>query len=563
MTRWRRAKAGKWAWTRLGALAALLGWLLPACLSLMVGGCFVPPVVIPAKADLWTLDASHYPLDAQIVECDLEGGPTLRGLYVPSDPNAPLVVHFAESGGSISHSIYERGQYEDLMHAGFASLAVDYRGVGLSGGEISASAFVRDVRAIYDHAKSMVGGDESRLVVRGTSLGSVAAVTVLEDGARPGAVVLVAPVRASTVAKRYGYATRWDAFVWLLLPFLGEFASADLLVEVGRATSPVFVVGHPDDELLGRADFGRLRDVTTSSGGTFVEPRTMTRIHLSGIPETKQLDDHIALSVHAFNLGEDELTFLRGVFPETPDVTHRLAVISEGESRSAITIQFELMADDVVAKPERLAPLLRSVRADVIVAASLELAEPESGASWVRSEWLAPRAGQDPFAGREFGDLRAIFDLSDPSGDLSVWAIDLVPSALVGWRGADGERPWPLQDVLAASDAMAGRIDGVRVFAEGAAPATSGMHFEVHSDGVARSVRRAPDGSTRTSALNPRLIEGELDDGVHRSAADRRRRLLRVLLKATGHPDRVVELDGGVLGLRVGKGGGQRVISFD
>ena len=124
----------------------LAGALLAGVCALC--GCIVPPVIAPSGDPGWTLDSgrSSYPEDASIVEVPgaAESEPTLRGLYVPADEGAPLVVHFAESGGSIPQSLHTRGQYRQLAELGFASLAVDYRGVGLSDGERSPTCLDQD-----------------------------------------------------------------------------------------------------------------------------------------------------------------------------------------------------------------------------------------------------------------------------------------------------------------------------------------------------------------------------------------------------------------------------------
>lgn len=76
---------------------------------------------------------------------------TLRGFFVPADEGAPLVVHFAESGCSGFDGALFRRHYEGLAHVGFASLAMDYRGVGASEGERAPTRLGEDAAASPAH----------------------------------------------------------------------------------------------------------------------------------------------------------------------------------------------------------------------------------------------------------------------------------------------------------------------------------------------------------------------------------------------------------------------------
>ncbi|MEM8709588.1 MAG: hypothetical protein AAGG01_01435, partial [Planctomycetota bacterium] len=301
-------------------------------------GCITPPVVAEAHVDGWTLGESTYPRDGTVVEVRGAGedAPVLRGLFVPSDRGAPIVVHFAESGGSITSSLHRRDQYAALSELGFASLAIDYRGVGLSDGKRSPQRLDEDALAIWEHALQLVDGDASRLVIRGTSLGTVAASSLLARGVTPGAVIAFAPVRPETVARRYGYAVFWDPLVWLVAPLLARFSEGDPLEWLTRPGVPRLVVASPRDELLGERDFGRLSEGVEASGGTCHVPKSLSIIVFNNDPVMEALGNHIALTRPSFDVGDVESAFLRGAFPGVPDVDQRLDRLQRIGPESAV-----------------------------------------------------------------------------------------------------------------------------------------------------------------------------------------------------------------------------------
>ena len=107
----------------LGVLA------LPACMS--------TPAVREAGRD--SVPVTDFPAGAERIEIDTGNGERLRGIWIPAGPDAPIVLQFIESGGSITYGTGGRGYPVawELRGAGMSLLCVDYRGVGASDGDAS------------------------------------------------------------------------------------------------------------------------------------------------------------------------------------------------------------------------------------------------------------------------------------------------------------------------------------------------------------------------------------------------------------------------------------------
>jgi alpha-beta hydrolase superfamily lysophospholipase len=83
---------------------------------------------------------------------------------------------------------------ERLAESGIASLAIDLRGHGRSGGDRSAlPAMVTDVRAAIDWLANQPGVRPGALGVVGASLGATLAATAAADAASVRAVAMISP----------------------------------------------------------------------------------------------------------------------------------------------------------------------------------------------------------------------------------------------------------------------------------------------------------------------------------------------------------------------------------
>lgn len=292
-------------------------------LVLASSSCITPWVVAPVRNAAFTLENSGYPDATRIVELERDGEPTLRGIFVADASSkrradaAPqitnevrflevLVVHFAESGGSIVHNSENRRQYEQCLEYDFASLALDYQGVGLSDGNVSPRDLDTDALAIYAHALELVGGNESRLILRGCSIGTLAIASILESGARPGAVVLFAPVLAESVGLRYGQVIMWDPMAAFASLFMRSIMSARLVDELAQVDTRLIVFAYRLDELVNDDEFDRLKSAVKSVGGIFAVPKQLPLYEHDGIPRLRQFKNHVGLAASSYSLQQPE-----------------------------------------------------------------------------------------------------------------------------------------------------------------------------------------------------------------------------------------------------------------
>ncbi len=85
-------------WTALVIAAWILGTI-----TRVVPGVFVPPVILASGETTLRMDSARFPPGTELVEIPLPSGEQLRGVFVPSDPGAPVVLHLLESSGSVAY----------------------------------------------------------------------------------------------------------------------------------------------------------------------------------------------------------------------------------------------------------------------------------------------------------------------------------------------------------------------------------------------------------------------------------------------------------------------------
>jgi len=209
---------------------------LPCCclaLCLALPGC-VAPIVLEAGVDELRLDG--FPGGTTTAEATTVDAITLRGVFVPAGEGAPVVLHLLPAGTSITSGVNGiAGMMRTmavLRRHGFASLALDYRGIGVSDGERDPERLVDDGAAMWAEALKRAGGDPGAVVVRAVSLGSIPGAALVERGEDPGALVLFAPIRTATIAgnaARERYGAVLGAFLALFLRAPGEVSLLDAL----------------------------------------------------------------------------------------------------------------------------------------------------------------------------------------------------------------------------------------------------------------------------------------------------------------------------------------------
>jgi abhydrolase domain-containing protein 17 len=166
-------------------------------------------------------------------------------VMVPTDGGSIATLHLPNPRATVT-VLYAHGNAEDLGHAaplleelrraGFAVLAFDYRGYGLStGGPPSAAGATSDMEAVYRHAVQTLKIPPSRIVLYGRSVGSGPATDLAARVPIGGLVLESAFVSAFRVLTRVS-----------LLPF-DRFHN---LRHIRRVRAPVLVIHGTEDEVI-------------------------------------------------------------------------------------------------------------------------------------------------------------------------------------------------------------------------------------------------------------------------------------------------------------------------
>lgn len=174
-------------------------------------------------------------------------------VMVPTEAGSIATLHLANPSAAIT-VLYAHGNAEDLgqvaplldelRRTGFAVLAFDYRGYGLStGGPPSAAGATSDMEAVYRHAVETLKIPPSRLVLYGRSVGSGPASDLAARVPAGGLVLESAFVSAFRVLTKV-----------TLLPF-DRF---DNLRHVRELRAPILVIHGTDDQVIPVAHGRRL-----------------------------------------------------------------------------------------------------------------------------------------------------------------------------------------------------------------------------------------------------------------------------------------------------------------
>ena len=169
----------------------------------------------------------------------------LRIVMVPTNDGSIAVLHLPNPSAAVT-VLYAHGNAEDLgrvapfldelRRAGFAVLAFDYRGYGLStGGPPSAAGATSDMATVYRHAVETLKIPSSRLVFYGRSVGSGPASDLAARVPIGGLVLESAFVSAFRVLTKV-----------TLLPF-DRF---DNLRHIRQVHAPVLVIHCTEDEVI-------------------------------------------------------------------------------------------------------------------------------------------------------------------------------------------------------------------------------------------------------------------------------------------------------------------------
>jgi Serine aminopeptidase, S33 len=469
-----------------------------AALVVLHAGCFSPPIVRPGGRD--KIDVGLFPIGTQRLDLPVgDSGESLRGVWIPGDtPDAPAVVQFLPTGTGISSGWRGLPQNQilwDLRDRGLASLIVDYRGVGASDGDVHGGQLRSDAATAWNEALRRVG-DADRIVLRGNSLGTLAVATLLQDGVRPAAVVLAAPILDDTVtynvmSERFGVVLAWliDALIF------HDPVGVDLIEELSKSQAPRLILVGGDDEYLGKGAQERLTSTVRAAGG-----------HVVVEPEWSHLD----LGAEGYFLLPGESDLYARLFPDAVNIEGRLP-----ENRSPKT------KTKTVAHRWRLDP----PHAGVPFARLADRYREEDLARVV--DWYRKLPATTP---TDADSLSLLLDFDDPAGPLDLSELaTLGPYAFVRWkRGA----VITIEEL--PSLAVQNRFHRRKLLSN---PDARGFDRVL-------PVMESIDLDNRKSRSSPKL-----PPRLRLAPRESLRQVVRVLLKSRGVPERVTTSRDGVRGI--------------
>jgi hypothetical protein len=366
----------------------------------LLQGCISPWAVMPGGSN--TYDDALLPPGSQVVSVAVGNGDFLRGLFVPAAKGAPVVLHLQEALGSatlgctpestsLSHSGYP--VLWDLQDLGYASLMLDYRGVGASTGSRHIDHLVPDALAMWEAAVGYAGSPE-RVLLRSISLGGICAGALLERGVAPAAWTLIAPVDGETVATNVLYGNLWRPLAWLADCISTKVSRISLQASLEQARCPLlcFLPEEVDPVFLTAAEHTALAAKVNALGGECVELNP----------------DHVTCAGGGHWLRPEERRFLHRLFgPMAPSDTRMAEALAKGDltdrHNPRTMARLELLASNLACQPTLL---LAAARSEVPLDPLLQWA------AWL--ERRAQRVGER----RSVAQWQALLCLEDRSGPL-------------------------------------------------------------------------------------------------------------------------------------------------
>ena len=459
-------------------------------------GCLTPPVLIEARWVDMERASALYPEGTEPVEVLVESDKPLSGFFVPAGEGAPVVLHLLESSGSVGSLMPPKGQIaRDYANLGFASLLLDYRGVGASPGKRSPDHLAADARAMYAEAVRRAGSPD-RVLIRAHSIGTVALALLLQQGARPGGIVALSPVDARTVVHRFARKHHgWWASLYARIAFQPA-AKVDVYRELHDYDGPLLVILSEEDELIRKSDIDRLRSDTT--------------LHLVN------LGDHITMAGFLQSAPQPEIAFVA----EEIGLPPLKAGAVEAVWRELSVADREHAEEDPVASSRITAalPFARHVDRTALAAIAPELDDPIVAYRWLR---LLERGGPPP----PFEVCRKMVASDLGVGSEYLDSVEMLSQLFCGTTAH--QRPLAWLSVRIWLQCHLGSLE-----LDGPAPP---LEWKVHWRDQVFSSRLA-----LSSMMSSRLNDGDL------TAA--RRRVAAVLLLATGIPCQPpADQDGGVV----------------
>jgi len=162
----------------------------------------------------------------------------IHGWYVPHPEPRATLLFLHGNGGNISHRLEKLMRYHEL---GLAVFIIDYRGYGLSAGDITEQGTYLDAEAgwLYLNQDKKIPGET--IIIYGESLGAAVA-TWLADRYPPGALVLESAFTSIADMGRHYY-----PYLPVKLLTRIHYPTLDRLKGI---RCPVLVIHSPADEIV-------------------------------------------------------------------------------------------------------------------------------------------------------------------------------------------------------------------------------------------------------------------------------------------------------------------------
>jgi pimeloyl-ACP methyl ester carboxylesterase len=174
-------------------------------------------------------------LHAKDVWLDTADSIRIHAWWVPHEGASLVTLHLHGNAANIT---YRYSRFHEILAAGSAVLALDYRGYGKSHGRPTESGLYHDADAAYDYLLK-AGFRPNQIIVYGESLGTAIAVHLAAR--RPcAAVVLEAPFTSAKDVARTVAPVIGPMLIWGL----------DSRVKIGRIQAPVLFIHGDRDEII-------------------------------------------------------------------------------------------------------------------------------------------------------------------------------------------------------------------------------------------------------------------------------------------------------------------------
>ncbi len=332
-------------------------------------------------------------------------GVELRGVFVPAGDGAPVVLHLLEATATAADS---RDVFARLSEYGIASLCCDWRGVGLSDGSRNSRRLGEDALSMYEEAVRRAGG-ESRVAVRGASLGTLGEAYLLHCGRRPAATAFFAPIEADNAVSNYVHEFYGSSAAFLVRLVFRDILDVAVGEAIANAPTRCLVVLPRSDLFVRDEEIDRLATLA----------RRNDHIVL------RDSDDHVACVQFSRSLSAVERNLLFAAFQIAPP------------SRGPITLRRRFESARLRAALERKGPFASEFEEALV------------------ARWLSHIPARELDAMPDDA-IDALLDLHDPAGDL-----DLAEMSFIGTFGR-GARVYAvegrvLDSVLATAKYFASR----------------------------------------------------------------------------------------------------------